>query len=72
MRLPSSVSAPGLRAAVKRLGDLLVVYGHGLLAFGVGAIATGAATDAVGPAIAFGVACHAYACYISLRLESAS
>lgn len=35
----------GMKAAVRRLGDLLVVYGHGLLAFGAGSIATGGGNE---------------------------
>ncbi len=43
MRLPGlDPPTPQWRAAIKRFGELLVVYGHGLLAFGVGKAFAGA------------------------------
>lgn len=66
----SGALSPRWRAVLRRLGDLFVVYGHGLLAYGVGRAFTGAFDTATGAAFCFGLAAHLYACYISAVLET--
>lgn len=70
MRLvPATPRTPGEKAALKRVGDLSVVYGHGLLAFGIGNAFVGRFDLVTGLAIVFGLAAHLAACYISYMLE---
>jgi hypothetical protein len=59
------------RGAAKHLGDILTVYGHGLLAFGIGKVFVGQIDLASGFAVALGLVCHGVACYIGYHTEPA-
>jgi hypothetical protein len=61
--------SPSWRAFLKRVDDILTVYGHGLLAFGVGKFFVGEVDIASSFAIGLGLACHGGACYISYLTE---
>ena len=58
------------RSPIKRLGDLLVVYGHGLLAFGVSKAFVAQLDFAAALGIVLGLVCHISACYISFLMEA--
>ena len=69
MSLPARAPlSQGWKSLLKRVADILTVYGHGLLAFSVGNAFVGRFDLAVASAFSFGLA--AYACYISLRQEA--
>lgn len=68
--LPPGPLSARWRAAVRRAADILTVYGHGLLIYGVTKLFAGEASPTMAAALILGLACHLAACYMSYAVES--